>query len=289
MPAPLIPIMLGATEGTEPAIVLDRLTVTEWGLAAGILVIGFAISVLAKRGLVSLLQRGTTSSSVAEVIGGRILQTLILTVALLYALSVLGVQLGPLVGALGVGGIAIALALQPTMENLFAGIVLHAQRPLKIGEEVITGDVKGVVIDITSRAVAVQRRSGEIIHIPNSLVLSREIENLVRHGMRRTTLTVGVAYGSDVELAKQVVLDATKGCPAVHQEPEPVVFAQSFADSSVNLEVDYWHGPLDGERREAGSQVVTAIHAALAEAGITIPFPQRTLWWGDGPDTAADG
>lgn len=270
-----------ATDAVEQLLDVEGL---DWLLAGGVLIVGVAASVLVRRGFVALVRRGTTSSSVAELLVGRLVQALVVAVAVVYALGVLGVRLGPLLGALGIGGVAIALALQPTMENLFAGVVLHAQRPLRIGEEVVTGDVKGVVIDITSRSVALQRRSGEIVYVPNSVVLGREIENLVRHGQRRTTLTVGVAYGTDLARALDVVRTAASGCPAVLPEPPVDVFVHGFEDSAVALDVDVWHGPLDGDRRAATSQVVVAVHAALRDAGITIPFPQRTVWSGDGAD-----
>ncbi len=257
-----------------------ELTVRDWAFAGGVLLAGIMLSMVVRRGVISVLRRGTTSAAFGEVMVGRLLQVVIIAVALVYALSILGVQLAPLLGALGIGGLAVALALQPTMENLFAGLILHAQRPLRVGEEIITGQVKGVVTDITSRVVVVQRRSGEIVHIPNSTVVGREIENLVRHGLRRTTLTVGVAYGSDLAQAIDIVQRSTAACAGVLDEPAPVVFAEEFSDSSIDLEVDYWHGPLDGDRRLAQSQAIVAIHAALADAGITIPFPQRTMWFG---------
>lgn len=255
----------------------------EWALAALILVAGIALSIVGRRVLVGLLRRGTTIESMAERLIGRIAQVGVVMVALSYSLSTLGVRIGPLLGALGIGGLAVALAIQETLKDLFAGVILHAQRPVRVGEEIVTGDMQGTVVDITSRAVIVRSNSGRILFIPNSLVLDREIVNLVRHGTRRTTLVVGVAYGTDLRRAREVIRAAAAGAPGVLADPPVRVMCSEFADSSVNFDIDFWHGPVEFDRREASSAVVMAVHEALGDAAIVIPFPQRTVWAGVGP------
>ena len=277
---------LAAAEGPDLSKAIDPsgLSLVNWSVAAAVLVGGVVLSLLARRSVVSVLRRGTSSHTFAEVLVGRLVQATVIVLAGVYALTALGVQFAPLLGALGIGGIAVALALQPTLENLFAGVVLHAQRPFRLGDEVITSDVRGEVIDITSRAVVIRRNSGEIVYIPNSTVLDREIENLVRHGRRRSTLVVGVAYATDLGRAREVIQAATAGCAAVLERPAPLVLAMEFDDSSVNFQVDFWHRPREAERRKARDEVVEAIHVALRAAGITIPFPQRTVWFADHRD-----
>lgn len=278
-------------EGSEvggTVVDLSGLGATDVALAVGIVVVGIAASIAIRRLITKALRRGTSSEGHAEVLVGRLVQATVIVLSLVYALAALGVQFAPLLGALGIGGLAVALALQPTLHNLFSGLVLHAQRPVRVGEEVITGGVAGVVIDITSRAVVVQRRSGEMVHIPNSTVLDREIENLVRQGRRRTTLEVGVAYGTDVDRARDVLTGAIRDVEGVIADPPPRVLASGFGDSSIDFDIDYWHGPLDSDRRETRDRVVGAIDRALAGAGITIPFPQRTLWWGQSQPVTND-
>lgn len=209
---------------------------------------------------------------------GRFVQIGVVVLALTYALNALEVRIGPLLGALGIGGIAVALALQETLKNLFAGVILHAQRPVRLGEEVVSGETQGTVTAISSRAVTLLSNSGRTIFIPNSLVLDREIMNLVREGVRRTTLVVGVAYDSDLRIAQEVIRRAAADAEGVHPDPAVRVLCSEFADSSVNFDIDFWHGAVESARRETGSNVVIAVHAALGDAGITIPFPQRTVW-----------
>jgi small conductance mechanosensitive channel len=129
--------------------------------------------------------------------------------------------------------------------------------------------------------VTIRSNSGRTVFVPNSMVLDREIVNLVRHGTRRTTLVVGVAYGTDLTRAREVILEAASGAQGVLAEPPVRVMCSEFADSSVNFDLDFWHGPAETERRETAGNVVIEVHRSLAEAGITIPFPQRTVWYGE--------
>jgi small-conductance mechanosensitive channel len=263
------------------AIDSSGVTLQEWGIAAAILVGGVLVATLLRRLIVLLLRRSTFRESVADRLIGRVVYVVTVLVALIYALGVLGVRVAPLLGALGIGGIAVALALQPTIQNLFSGAVLHAQRPIRLGDEVITADVQGRVVDITSRAVVILTNSGETVFIPNSVVLDREIVNLVRHGMRRSIVTVGVAYDSDLGHAREVLHDAVTGVPGVLADPAPQVFAGEFAESSVQFDVLVWHEPHEADRRAVRDAVIESVHVALRSAGITIPFPQRTIWRGD--------
>lgn len=270
-----------ATLAQEAPAESGGVSALDWVVAAIILVAGFGLSMVIRWGVVAVLRRGTTIESMAERLVGRLAQIVVVLLAMSYALTVLDVRIGPLLGALGIGGIAVALALQETLKNLFAGVILHAQRPVRAGDEVVTGDMQGTVVDITSRSVTLRSNSGRMLWVPNSLMLDREIVNLVRHGVRRTTLVVGVAYGTDLRRALDVIQHAAENADGVHADPPVRALCGRFGESSVDFDVDFWHGPSETERRTAASSVVIAVHGALGDAGITIPFPQRTLWMGD--------
>ena len=263
------------TEAPDLSGVLDSSSITlqEWGIASGVLVAGLLLGVLLRRVVIAVLRRSTFRESVADRLVGRVVYVATVLVALVYALGVLGVRVAPLLGALGIGGIALALALQPTIQNLFSGVVLHAQRPLRLGDEVITAEVQGTVIDITSRAVVILNNSGETVFIPNSVVLDREIVNLVRHGIRRTTVTVGVAYDTDLGRAREVLHTAVAATPGVLADPPPQVFAGEFAESSVTFDLLVWHEPNEANRRAVRDAVIEAAHVALREAGHHDPLP----------------
>jgi small-conductance mechanosensitive channel len=268
--------------------------VVNWLIALGLVVGGILVAAAARRVIGRLFRRSSANTDHAENLISRIIQALIMLVVLVYALGAVGVRITPLLGALGIGGIALALALQPALLNLFSGMIIHAQRPLRVGEEIRTGDVQGRVLDVTSRAVVIRTYAGETVYIPNSVVVDREIVNFVRHGHRRSTVRVAVAYGTDLAKARQVIQDAARTAEGVLSSPEVQVFAADFAESGIDFDVDIWHGPGEQTRRQTRDRAVHAIHEALRAADVTIPFPQRTLWFGSeqargGEPSSADG
>lgn len=257
----------------------------NWLIASAILVVGILIAIAAKRMIGRLFRSSQANTAHVEILVARVVQVIIIMIALIYALGALGVRISPLLGALGIGGIAVALAVQPALLNLFSGLLIHIHRPLKIGEEVETGDIRGTVVDVTSRAVIIETFDGETTYIPNSIVVDREVVNYVRSGPRRTTVTVRVAYGTDVARARKVVKEAAINVDGVLKAPPVNVFATEFADSCINFEVDIWHDPGELALRQTRDSVIEAIAEALSAADITIPFPQRTLWFGENQAT----
>ena len=259
-------------------MVLAEITLQEWLTAAGICVGAIVIATIAGRVVNSLLRRRTDGASLAIAFVARLVRWTIVLVGLVYAAGQVGVEIGPLVGALGITGLAVALALQPVLQNLFAGVVLQTERPIDCGEEVETMNHKGTVLDVTSRATIVQTYDGEVVHIPNSAVLDDAIVNHTRNGVRRSTVVVGVAYASDVEAACAVLAAAAAGVDRVHAHPAPQALAKDFGSSSIDIDVDYWHDPPEAVRRELRSEMVATLHRALRDAGFEIPFPQRDVW-----------
>jgi small-conductance mechanosensitive channel len=124
---------------------------------------------------------------------------------------------------------------------------------------------------------------GENIHIPNKTVIDSPVVNLTDLGSRRSTLEVGVAYGTDLDHAKQVLEEAATACELTHSEPPPEALVSEFGDNAIEFQLRFWHDPLvlDGYRAVDG--VARSVARVLARHGIVIAFPQRTLWWGE-PD-----
>lgn len=218
-------------------------------------------------------------------LSGRFLGLVIVTVGVVYALDVLGVRLGPLLGALGVGGIALAFALQDILQNFVAGVLLQVRRPFKVREQIRSGDFEGTVRDVNLRTVELTTFDGLTVYLPNADVLKTTIVNYTRTPHSRTTLTVGLAYATDLEQAQQILITACAGVDGVEPSPGPEAWMQELADSTINVAVRYWHAVEIAQTWRVRSEVVVAIKAALDEAAITIAFPQRTLWFGPGNTT----
>jgi len=194
-----------------------------------------------------------------------------------YALGTLGISLGPILGALGIVGIALAFALQDILSNFVAGIIIQLQRPFASGDEIVVGDHEGRIIAVDTRTITMETPDGETVRIPSAEVIKNPIVNHTQRGRRRTTLQVGVAYGTDLEAATWVLVESVVGVEGVLENPPPEALVEAFGDSSIDFAVRYWHPPSIAALWRTRSAVAKAVQQGLAGAGIEIPFPQRVV------------
>ncbi|MFV0524504.1 MAG: mechanosensitive ion channel family protein [Acidimicrobiales bacterium] len=230
-----------------------------------------------------LLERGGRTDSLLGDLMGRLFGYVIMAFGTVYALDAIGIAIGPLLGALGVIGIALAFALQSLLENFVAGVLLQVRRPFNRGDEVRAMDFEGQVLGVDSRTLSIRSLDGETVRLPNAEVLKHALVNLSLHGRRRTTVEVGVAYGTDVAEASRVLVAGVTKVDGVLPSPAPVALGVRFGPSGIDLAVRYWHQASIAEEWRVRHLVVVAIAESLAEAGITIPFPQRTVHIDPGP------
>ena len=182
---------------------------------------------------------------------------------------------------LGLGTVAIGFAFKDIFENFFAGILILWGYPFDRGDVIQCGDDTGVVQEITIRNTLIRSLSGELIVVPNAQLFKTSVEVFTNQKRRRAKLVCGVAYGEDVNQSRDIIMEAVKSCDTVDQQKKVEVCASEFADSSINFEVFWWAGSRPNEMRHSRDQVVEAIKRALDEAKIEIPFPYRTLTFGD--------
>ncbi len=260
---------------------ISEVTTGEWVLAAGVLLASILASIVVGR-LVERLLRDYGPVSIRHLFG-RLVSLLIVTLGFFYALSSVDVAVGPLLGGLGIIGIALAFALQDILANFAAGVMIQARRPIRIGDQIVTNEYEGQVEDVNFRVVRIRTFDGEEVYVPNSMVLQNPITNWTRTPTRRTSLVIGVAYDTDLALAQRRMVEALSGVDEIiTDEHEVEALAFEFAESSINFEVRFWHGATIIEMWQARDAAAQALKRALDEAGITIPFPQRTLWFGPG-------
>jgi small conductance mechanosensitive channel len=260
----------------DAAVVRDGLTAVDWIVAGAILVIGMVAGTVLRWLVGRALGRGD-SERAATVMVSRVVAWLAVTVALFWSLALLGVRIGPLFGAVGIGGVAIAFAAQSIIANFLASIILQVRRPFRRGDQIETNDCEGTVEDVDFRVVRLRTFDGERVMVPCAEVLSKPIVNLTTLGRRRTTLEVGVAYGADLEQARDVLLAAVEEADGVLDRPPAEVWVKEFDDSAVTLAVRFWHAPDIASLWRVRSHVAVAVKNALNGAGIEIPFPQRVL------------
>ena len=264
----------------DTAITAAGLTVGDWLAAGAILVTGIVVGRTVQGLLVRVVHHGDADQGAAMALG-RFVGFIFAAVGLVYGLSVLGVRLGPLVGALGIGGIAVAFAGQTILANFLGSIILQLRRPFHRGDQIATNDCEGTVVDVNFRTVVLRSFDGERLLIPCSQVLANPITNYTALGRRRTTFAVSVSYDADLEGARGVLLDAVASVEGVLDNPNPEVWVEEFADSGIRVAIRFWHAPDIATLWRVRSEVAVGAKRALERGGFEIPFPQRVLHFTD--------
>ena len=228
------------------------------------------------------LARTTNNQTLIDV-GSSIATALFFLLTLFIVVSIMGWSeaITTALGAAGVIGLAIGLALQDPLINLFSGVMMSVKDYYKVGDLVKTNGFFGKISHITLRATIIEDLDGEEVIIPNKDIMQNPLVNYSHNGKRRITLNCGVAYGDDLQEVKKIVLDTVKN-KVKHEENLPVqMFYTDFGDSSINFQLRFWRRiSTQGDYLEARHQAIVALKTAFDEAGVTIPFPIRTLDFG---------
>lgn len=224
------------------------------------------------------LENRTEISQHQAEVSFRVTQVTVYAAALFVILGIWDVNVSGLLVGAGFLGIVLGLAAQQTLGALIAGFILMFSRPFEIGDWVEIGDREGIVTDITIVNTRVQTFDGEYVMLPNDVVSGSPIVNRTRKGRLRIRVDVGVDYGTDLDRAREIAKEALGEVDEILQVPQPQVVLRTFADSSIVLQVRFWiDKPTSRRRWRARTAAIHAIKAAFDDAGITIPFPQRTL------------
>ncbi len=243
-------------------------------LAAAILIIGLWLAKRIKTILVSMMEKRGMDKLLATFMGS-IAHILISAFVLIAALGELGIQTTSLIAIIGAAGLAIGLALQGSLANFAAGVMIIAFRPFKVGDFIEAGGAVGVVEGI--QIFSTQMRSGDnkSIIVPNAKITGGTITNYSTKDTRRVDLVFGIGYDDDIKKAKKVLEDLLAKDERILKDPAPVVAVSELADSSVNFVVrpwvnsaDYWAVYWD---------LTETVKLTFDKEGISIPFPQRDV------------
>ena len=185
---------------------------------------------------------------------------------------------GKLIGALGIGSVAIGFAFKDIFQNLLSGILLLLSEPFRIGDQIISGSFEGTVEDIQIRATTIRTYDGRKVVIPNSQLYTSTMTVNTAYSQRRLEFDVGIGYENNIIDAQRVILSVLKAAPTVSKLAEPSVIATALADSSVVLRVRWFIDDGTQTNRVASiNEVIILVKEALEEANISIPFPITTL------------
>ena len=204
----------------------------------------------------------------------------VLAVGTFVALGILDLDktVTTLLAGAGIIGLALGFAFQDTAQNFISGVFLTLRGPFRPGDIIETNEFLGTVERINMRAIEMRTFQGQKVIIPNSKVFQSPLVNFTDSGMRRVDLAVGVAYGDDLQRVRSVAVEAVEALAMREQSRDVELFFQEFGESSIDFEVRFWiRFARWTDYLRARSEAIIAIHRAFDEAGLTIPFPIRTL------------
>ncbi len=237
-----------------------------------LLAVGWWLAGRADRGVRRLLER-RVDPTIRGVIAS-VVHYAILILVFVAVLGQLGIQTTSILAALGAVGLAIGLAMQGTLSNIAAGMMLLWLRPFRVGDYIDTGTVAGTVRDVGLFACELNTWDGIYMFVPNQQLWNTRIINHSRLPTRLVDLKFGVSYDDDLAKGREVLAELAKD-PRVRAEPAPAIFVDSLGDSSVVLALRVWTANSDywSVRRDLTERGKTMLEAA----GLSIPFPQRDL------------
>lgn len=245
-----------------------------------VLIASYLLSILIFRLIKKAIQKRVQKKAVTNLIA-RSGSVLIILIGLFLALSALNLSksiTGLLTGA-GISGIIIGLALQESLSNSIAGIILSFRKNIRLGDWIDTNDYSGEVVDITLNYVVLKEADNNIVIIPNKLIKENPFKNYSLTTKMRVVLSCGVGYESDLERVQKITEET------IHQHfkqdeinEEVEFFYTEFGDSSINFICRFWiYGKSSLEILKSKSKLIIELHKAFNNEGINIPFPIRTL------------
>ena len=266
---------------------------TEWFQGAVLLLPNLVIAVLvlfifwllarAARGVVRNLLRRVSSNR--QVIG--LLATLsyvaVLAIGTFVALGILNLDktVTTLLAGVGVIGLALGFAFQDLAANFMSGVLMAVRRPFELDDIIETNDHMGVVEELSLRSTLIRTFQGQVVMIPNKDIFGNPLVNYSTKRQRRVDLGCGVAYGDDLEKARDIAIKAIEKLELRDSSRDVELFYNEFGGSSINFTLRFW---VDfGKQTDflhAQSEAIIALKRAFDEGGITIPFPIRTLDFG---------
>lgn len=244
-------------------------------------------SIFLARRLKKLAQNLLTKTSANKTVIGllsNLVASVFMLIALFVVLNILNLSdaLTALLGTAGVAGLAVGLALQDPLVNLFSGVLMSVKDYYEVGDLVETNNFFGKIQKISLRSTILLMPDGQEVVIPNKDVLQNPLKNYSHNKRRRIEITCGVAYGDDLEKVKEVAIKAIENSGMDINETHPVeLFFTEFGDSSINFKLRFWKNVTEQyDYLSAKNNGIIALKKAFDKHGITIPFPIRTLDFG---------
>lgn len=252
--------------------------VTRFGLriiaAIAIFIIGTWLAKVIRRIVKNVLSKSRVDPTLIG-FAGNLAYIAVLTFVTIAALAQLGIQTASFIAVLGAAGLAVGLALQGSLSNFAAGVLMLIFRPFKVGDFIEAAGAKGVVNEIQIFTTTLKTPDNKTVIIPNGKLYGDNIINYSTESQRRVDLTFGIGYEDNVDQARQIILDVLEQDQRIFKEPAPIVGVIELGESSVNFAVWSWVNASD--YLNVLFDLNETIKRRFDEAGINIPYPQREV------------
>lgn len=242
--------------------------------ALAIIIVGLIIARMISNAVNRLMISRKIDATVADFLSA-LVRYGIIAFTLIAALGRVGVQTASVIAVLGAAGLVVGLALQGSLSNTAAGVLLVMFRPFRAGEYVDLGGVAGTVLSVQIFSTTMRTADGKIIVIPNGKIIAGNIINFSREPARRNEFIIGVAYDSDIDQVKQILTDIIQSEDRILKDREMTVRLNELGASSINFVVRVWSN--SGDLQNVYWDVLERIKREFDAAGISFPYPQMDV------------
>jgi small conductance mechanosensitive channel len=243
--------------------------------AFAVLFIGLFLAGIIQRTVSAALMRSDRFDQTVARFLSNVIKYALWVVVLVTVLTQFGVETTSILAALSGVALAIGLALQGTLSNVAAGVMIMVQKPFKVGEAITVGTITAVVQNISLFTTELKQFDGLFVMIPNAELWNKPIVNFNRHPTRRFELIIGIAYSDSMEEARRELLELAASDERVLDDPAPVAFVNSLDDSSVGVGLRVWCAT--GDYLGLTWDLTEKAKTRFDKVGISIPFPQREI------------
>ena len=243
-------------------------------IALFILVIGRQVVKILIKVISSALERSNTEDTV-RIFVTNLLNTLLMIVVFIAAINQLGIQTTSIIAVLGAAGLAIGLALQGSLSNFAAGILIVIYRPYKVGDYIQADNHLGTVDDIQIFSTVLKTPDNKLVIVPNGSIMNGSIVNFSNQDKRRVDIIASCSYEDDIDKVKSVLADILSKDDRILSEPMPRIAVSELADSSVNLIVRPW--VKNSDYIDVYHSLLEEIKKRFDQEGISIPYPQSDV------------
>ena len=257
-------------------------SITQIAADFGLRVLYAVLIIIVGRWVVKLLLKiikaaleKTTVEETVRIFVANLLNTLLMVIIFIAAINQLGIETTSIIAMLGAAGLAIGLALQGSLANFAAGILIVIFRPYNVGDYIEAGSAAGTVLDIQIFSTVLKTPDNKVVVVPNGTIMDSSIINYTGQATRRVDIVASCGYEDDIDKVKDILKDILNQDERILEEPEPRIAVSELADNSINFIVRPWVNSSDV--LSVKYSILEQIKKRFDEEGISIPYPQRDV------------